>query len=204
MRRLSQSIRLQIWMTLLFGFGTIFWYLASLGKAWFFAHIVSFLFLALAVLETFGKRRPLLIGILLGLSFWSRLPVILSLPFFLIMLSDMWFSGDKELSLYKRINLRPLILLGLGVGIFVFLHFLYNYVRFDTISNIAYTIQAKEEPWFYPKGLFDISYIKKHLEIFFIKPPAFQMGCSICTALDGRYVYINNHSSSYICHFCWD
>ena len=59
MRRISNNIRLQIWMTLLFGFGTIFWYLTSLGKAWFFAHVTSFFFLTLAVLETFGKKTSI-------------------------------------------------------------------------------------------------------------------------------------------------
>ena len=53
MRRLTESVRLQIWMTLLFAFGTIFWYLACDGKAWFFAHVLSFFFLTLAVFETF-------------------------------------------------------------------------------------------------------------------------------------------------------
>ena len=33
MRRISNNVRVQIWMTLLFGFGTIHWYLASIGKA---------------------------------------------------------------------------------------------------------------------------------------------------------------------------
>ncbi|MEM7009324.1 MAG: hypothetical protein AAF462_09355, partial [Thermodesulfobacteriota bacterium] len=172
---------------------------ASIGKAWFFAQVASFFFLALAVTETFGKRRPLVIGILLGLSFWCRLPVVLSLPFFLIMLSDMWFNNDKTISIYKRINLRPLILLGLGVGIFVLLNFLYNYVRFDTISNIAYTIQAKEEPWFYPKGLFHISYIPKHLYIFFLKPPLFSSEVPyVLPSMEGMSILITTPAVIYV------
>ncbi len=174
MRRLVDNRKLQIWLTFLFGFGTIHWYLASIGKAWFFAHVVSFLFLTLAVYETFGKRRPYLIGLLLGASYWSRLPTILTLPFFIVMLSDKWIRKKEEnVLIFRRINLIPLLELGCGVGVFIVLNLIYNYLRFGTPFDIAYSIQAKEEPWFYPKGLFHISYIPKHLWIFFLKPPVF-------------------------------
>lgn len=198
MRRLSDSIRLQIWLTVLLAYGTIFWYLACDGKAWFFAQITSFFFLSLAVLETFGKRRPLIIGILLGASFWCRLPVVLSLPFFLIMISDQWIDKEQS-SLFKKIKLKPLILLGLGVAVFILLNFAYNYVRFDTISDIAYNIQAKEEPWFYPKGLFHISYITKHLWVFFLKPPLFSMDAPfVIPSLEGMSILITTPAVIYV------
>ena len=174
MKRLTENKKLQIWMTILFGFGTIHWYLASIGKAWFFAHVVSFLFLTLAIYETMGKQRSFLIGLLLGASFWSRLPTVLSLPFFVIMLSDKWLKGSNHGFYLNRVDFIPILKLGGGVGIFVLLNFVYNYLRFGTPFDIAYSIQARAEPWFYPKGLFDISYIPKHLWIFFLKPPVFK------------------------------
>jgi len=198
MRRVTKSLKLQIWMTLLFAFGTIFWYLACDGKAWFFAQVASFFFLSLALFETFGKRRPLLIGLLLGLSFWCRLPVILSLPFFLIMLSDQWINKEPNANFIKKINLKPLILFGLGVGVFVLLNFLYNYARFDTIANIAYAMQAKEEPWFYPEGLFHFSYIPKHLWIFFLKPPLFSAEAPyVVPSLEGMSILITTPAVIY-------
>ncbi|TFG91900.1 MAG: hypothetical protein E4G71_02985 [Candidatus Atribacteria bacterium] len=159
-------------MALLFGFGTIHWYLASIGKAWFFAQVSSFFFLIVAVYETFGKKRPFLIGLLIGASFWCRLPIVLSLPFFLIMLSDKWYHGSEE-NFFDRISFLPLFKLGAGIGIFIALNFIYNYLRFDTFSDIAYSIQAEKEPWWYPKGLFHISYIATHLKVLFLKPPIF-------------------------------
>jgi len=172
MRRVVQNKRLQLWMALLFGFGTIHWYLASIGKAWFFAQVSSFFFLIIAVYETFGKKRPFLIGLLIGASFWCRLPTVLSLPFFLIMLSDKWYHGSEE-NFFDRISFLPLFKLGAGIGIFIALNFIYNYLRFDTFSDIAYSIQSEKEPWWYPKGLFHISYIATHLKILFLKLPIF-------------------------------
>lgn len=69
MRKLTKDLQFQIWMTLLFGFGTIHWYHASWGAAWYFAQIISFHFLNLAIYETFAKRRTLVIGLLLGASY---------------------------------------------------------------------------------------------------------------------------------------
>ena len=173
MRRLTHDVRIQIWMTLLLSFGTIHWYIASVGSAWYFAHVTSFLFLTLAIYETFSKRRPFLIGLLLGASYWSRLPTVLSLPFFLIMLSDKWLSKSNSFPLLGKINFIPLLKLGLGVVVFIILNFGYNYLRFGSPLDIAYSLQARQEPDLYPRGLFAISYLPKHLWIFFLKPPVF-------------------------------
>jgi hypothetical protein len=175
-RRLTRNVEIQIWMTLLFGFSTIHWYIASVGSAWYFAHIVSFLFLILAIYETFTRRRPFWIGLLIGASYWSRLTTILSLPFFIIMLSDMWLIKSEENLILRRVNLKPLVQLGLGVGIFVLLDFTYNFLRFHTPFDVAYFMSGidtpSHEPWL-NKGPFSLSYIRYHLSIILAKPPVF-------------------------------
>jgi len=177
MRRLTEKLDIQVWMTVLFGFGTIYWYTTSIGSVWYIAQIASLFFLILAIYETFGLRRPLLIGLLLGASYWSRIPVILSLPFFIIMLSDEWLIQEKTGSILRRVRLKPVLLLFIGVGVFVLLNFLYNYLRFGSPLDVAYSLHeisdAKElvSPWF-DKGLFSLSYLKHHLYVFLLHPPA--------------------------------
>jgi hypothetical protein len=178
MRRLTESFQKQIWMTLLFGFGTIHWYTSTIGSVWYFAHIVSLFFLLFAIIETFGQRRVFLIGLLLGASYWSRIPTVLTLPFFIVMLSDLWLPVSHTESPLKRIKLRPLLLLALGVGVFVLLNFLYNYLRFGSPFDVAYSMhtvseaKAKVSPWF-DQGLFSLSYMRHHLYTFLLQPPAF-------------------------------
>lgn len=178
MRRLTVSFEKQVWMTLLFAFGTIYWYTSTIGSVWYFAHIVSLFFLFLAIYETFGKRRVLLIGLLLGASYWSRIPTILTLPFFIVMLSDLWLPSSPGSSFIKRVKLRPLLLLALGVGVFICLNFLYNYLRFGSPFDVAYSMhtiseaKAKVSPWF-DQGLFSLSYAPHHLYTFLLHPPAF-------------------------------
>jgi hypothetical protein len=172
MRRITASRRLQLWIALLFGFGTIHWYLASLGPAWYLAHVVSFLFLTLAIYATLLNWSLFLIGLLLGASYWTRLPTILSLPFFMIMLSKRWLRNEPATSsIMRRVQFRSLGAFAGGVGVFVAANLLYNYLRFGTPRDIAYWIQARREPDLYPAGLFDLSYIPKHLYVFFLKTP---------------------------------
>jgi hypothetical protein len=173
MRRLTSSESVRIWMTVLVAFSTIHWYIATIGSSWYLAHICSFLFLNLAIYETLGKKRPFLIGLLVGASYWSRLSTILGLPFFIIMLSDKWLSNSEEPFL-KRIRLKPLIQLGSGTAVFVFLNLTYNYLRFGTPLDVAYTmlLTPSAQPWF-DRGMFSLYYIPYHLYVILAKPPVF-------------------------------
>jgi hypothetical protein len=49
LRRLPVARSIALALTLLFGFGTSFWYAAQLGTTWFFAHVVAVTFVLLAV-----------------------------------------------------------------------------------------------------------------------------------------------------------
>ena len=166
-----------LWMAILFTFGTIYWFLASVGSSWYFAQVTAVFFLFLALNEVFGKRRPWVIGLLLGAAYWSRLPVLLSVPFFLIMLKDQRLNENEIKTNVKSSveNYRLSIFqFFLGLSLFVGLNFLYNYFRFGTIFDVAYYLQpdVMNEPWF-SKGYFNPAYIPSHLEILFFKGPVF-------------------------------
>src|SRR4030042_3502079 len=82
--KLKIGKRTQIWVTILFALGTNHWFLASIGSAWYLAHLVAVFFILLAIRETLGSKRALLVGLFLGAAFWSRLPTILAFPFFAV------------------------------------------------------------------------------------------------------------------------
>ena len=177
-KRLTENANLRIWMTILFGFGTIHWYIATVGSSWYFAQITSMFFLLLAIYSTFSGRSALLVGLLLGASYWSRLPTVLTLPFFVVMLSEYESPDCKSGPFLQRIKFKPILLLGAGVGVFILLNFLYNYLRFGTPFDVTYVLQSispiKESvsPWF-NKGLFSLTYIPYHIYAFLFQPPAF-------------------------------
>lgn len=171
-RRLST----QIWLTVLFLFGTIYWFAAGNGGVWFFSHTVAVLFLVGAIYFTLADRRPVVAGLCLGAAFWTRQPTILSVPFFLIMFSDNWLPEAEGKTLLQRLNLRPLLELGSGLGVFVLLSCIYNYMRFDTpldASEHSLPASVLAQPWF-DHGVFSYHYISRHTLVFFQNMPIVQ------------------------------
>jgi hypothetical protein len=190
---LTEKLSVQIWLTVLFGFGTIFWWTATQGGIWYFAHAVSVLFLVVAIYETLIGKRPFSAGLFLGASYLARLPVILAFPFFLIMFSDLWLrQADRNSAKdwIKSINWRPLLLLGLGVGIPLVFSFVYNYARFEDPLNSGYTVWADfQGPRDAFQGdtlclsrtptglcLFDVEYAARSIPVFFQAVPVFTVG----------------------------
>lgn len=157
------------WLSLLFAFGTMQWYHAEVGSAWYVAHIVALFFLWLLLLEILTKQRLFLIGLLIGGAYLSRLPAILSIVFVLIYLHQRFFDPA-----HKKLGLRNLFLLGLGLTPAILLNWGYNFLRFGVIHDSAYTLlPIFDEPW-YKYGLFSINNIPVHLIEVFFAPPIFR------------------------------
>lgn len=158
----KKSKALLIWIGLLTSFGNIMWYMSSTGSSWYLGQITSAFFLTVAIYESLNKKRPFIIGLLLGGAFLSRLHVILAFPFFLYQLFDRknWFKNY--------------FYFGFGLLPYFAFNFYYNFVRFGTIFDKGYILipNVLDEPWF-SKGLFHLSYIPNHLKIIFQSLPKF-------------------------------
>jgi hypothetical protein len=158
----KKDIKLTIWTGALTGFGTIIWFLSANGSSWYLGQISAAFFLTAALYEGLNKKRSLLIGLLLGAAYLSRLQIILTFPLFLYLLSGkQWFK--KYLSF------------GLGILPFILINFTYNYLRFGVIWDKGYILipGVLSEPW-YRMGLFSLSYIPDHLKIIFTSFPIIQ------------------------------
>ena len=175
-RKFTEKLSAQVWLTVLFLFGTIFWYSASHGGVWFYSHTVGVFFLLLAIYATLVLRNPLVAGLSVGAAFWSRQPMLMALPFFVLMFSDQWLPHSSEKSVLKRIDIIPLMKLGSGVGLFVAFALGYNDVRFGSPfdAGLTHSPQATELTSIYPNGPFDISYVPRHIPAVFELMPIFQ------------------------------
>ena len=116
LRRTGATRQVSTWATILFGFGTTFWYTSLPGSSWYLALVVGTLFLLLACLEAYGHKRPFLIGLLVGAAALSRLPIVLATPFFCYVA----IHGERAV-------LRKLALLLSGVGLWMGLNMLRSY-----------------------------------------------------------------------------
>ena len=153
-----------LWLTALFGFGTCFWFIASVGSSWYIEHVVAVLFLTLAIIITLYKKSPFLSGLLLGFAFLSRLPVVLSFPFFLLLMYDQngaWKPRLKQAAYFL-----------IGLGIIVGVYELYNFGRWGVFSDIGYNLipGIQQDPYF-TQGIFSLSYIPRNVYAIFFQGP---------------------------------
>ncbi len=153
-----------LWLTALFGFGTCLWFIASVGSAWYIEQVSAVLFLTLAIVLALYKKTPFLIGVLLGFAFLSRLPVILSFPFFLLLIYEQ--NGSWK----PRLKQAAYFLVGLGILVGVYE--LYNFGRWGVFSDLGYYLipGIQQDPSF-TNGIFNLSYIPRHIYAIFFQGP---------------------------------
>jgi len=155
---------IQISLTLLFGFGTNFFYTSLSGSAWYFSHIMVVLFSVLALFFAV-RKKPVLAGLMLVGAFWSRLPAIFLFPALLYLVLRERKRGER---------LKPFLKLLLPVVGGIVIIALYNYYRFGSFLQSGYSLipGVLEEVW-YERGIFDLTYIPRNLEVIFASMPKF-------------------------------
>lgn len=168
--KLFKDIKIALWISILYAFGTIQWYHAEVGSSWYVAHIVALFFLWLALLESVGRKRLLLIGLFISGAYLARLPTILAVVFVFSYLHEKLFPYKERRIVF---NIRNICIFIGGLIIGVSLNALYNYLRFGTVFDVGYTLlPIFNEPW-YRYGLFNIRYIPTHLIEVFTSLPKF-------------------------------
>lgn len=176
-RRFSSDLKTQLALTVMALFGTTFWYSASDGGVWHFAHTTAVMFLFAAIYATVNRRNALLAGVFIGAAFACRPSVIVAGLFPLVAFADMWLNTEPGVALRRRIRLRPLILLALGVAPFIALTGLVNYLRFDNPFETGYSLSEQiyqtNLAHVYDHGIFNVSYIVRHIPVVFEAMPVF-------------------------------
>jgi hypothetical protein len=160
--QLGWSFRLRLAMTALVALGTNLWWAAITGSVWSYAHVSAVFFLMAALVETTGRNRPWLIGLLVGFAGLSRLLTFLTFPFFA-------YTITREHRRWKLV-IRRLIPFFLAVGALGALYLLYCYGQFGTITSGYYHGEYLSY-WVFNKGLFDISYIPRQLYAILFQGP---------------------------------
>lgn len=178
-RYFSTKLTNQLVLTALMMFGTIFWWVASNGGVWFFAHTTATFFMFCAIYFTVGRQNPFLAGLFLGAAFLCRPTTILTGLFFVVMFSPLWLKPPEEgKALWQRISLEPALNFASGLAPLLFLGMGLNYLRFDDPleTGYGYTEQIHQDglKFVYPNGLFDLSYVERHPPVFLGQMPLFQ------------------------------
>jgi hypothetical protein len=132
-RRMGWDYRLSAAITVLLALGTDFWWASGDGSLWQFSQVCAVFFMMAALVEATGRKRVVLVGLLLGLAGLCRLPTFLAFPFFLYLT----LRGRTDLGTWRQI-MPKVALFGLGLGSMALMVVLYNYARFGTVADLGY------------------------------------------------------------------
>lgn len=182
--RIRRNKQISLWVYLFTGFGTVLWFLSSVGSSWYLGQVSAAFFLMLGIGEYFHKKRAFIIGVFLGAAYLSRIHTVFSVLFFVYLLRN------------KKETLK--IFMGM-LPFFVF-NALYNFARFGEFWDKGYVLipGVLDEPW-YALGIIHPSYISRHLEVIFAAlPTAIDKFPYLLPSLGGLAVWITSPAIIFI------
>lgn len=181
--RFELSGRVRFGLTIVFGFGTVFWYVAEVGSVWYISHVVAVMFSMAALLLVFERRWPFVVGLLLGCAAISRLPVGLTAPFFLALVAGLGWPPRLPARGGRGAAIRAGLAFLIGISIPTAVYLLYNVARWGTIVDLSYVLipGVLQDPIYAKHGILALDYIPRHIHAIFLRgwnyvddPPFFQ------------------------------
>jgi hypothetical protein len=173
----------RMWLTVLFGFSTQILWVTTRGGVWHTGHLIATILTFACLIELFGRRRALIIGLAAGAAFLTRAPLAFAVPFYALMLhpppdepvpdGSPRPPGSYVARAADAIPWRSWIWLGLGVLPSILFFFVYNHVRFGTPLESGYAL-ATLPVWLERQramGLFSIGHIPVNLDYFLLHLP---------------------------------
>jgi hypothetical protein len=163
------SMRARAFLTVVFGFGTVLWYIAEVGSVWYIAHVVAVGFSLAGLLCALTGRWPLACGLFIGCAAISRLPVSLTAPFVLALLLRLpWPPRPADID---GTAFRSAAKFAIGLAIPLSGLALYNVARWGTPFDLGYTRipGVLEDPIYAEHGILAIEYIPRNLYAIFLR-----------------------------------
>jgi hypothetical protein len=177
-----------LWLTALFGLGSVHWYMATIGSVWFVAQICTVTFVALAVWIALAApprpRSALLAGLALALAMVARPNVALTWPLLLgIAATHLRAASPARLGsglrgwLYQ-LDMRSFVhwaLISVGPPLLAIVCLLwYNQIRFENPLDFGYltaNVADKLAPDLRRYGQFHLHYLPKNLWAMWLAGP---------------------------------
>ena len=171
------QLRDRLALALLLGFGTQIWWVTTRGGVWHTGHLVATILLLLLLAEMFGRRRPLLMGLLVGAGFLTRAPIAFAGPIMALWVIDAWpvLLGAGR-SLAERVRAIPWaawgwLIVGFAPALAFFLW--YNAARFGSPLESGYALASLPD-WLErqrQQGLFALVHVPMNLDYLFVHLP---------------------------------
>lgn len=193
-RMSERSVSDDLWLTLLFGLGTVNYFVSVRGEVWFTAQVVGIFFLLLYLHASLGARFPVAAGLALGLATASRVTLLLAVPVFLW---ELWRArarridpgGDAPGPIQWRRLAGGVVRFSVPLGILGVALLVHNWARFDTPFEFGHRyLDVFWRERIQQFGLFDVHYLPRNLASAFVLLPHLQP--------DPPYLLVSRHGLS--------
>jgi hypothetical protein len=155
------------WIAAFTAFGSLLFWTSVFGVPYYLAHAEAFLALTVFLIEWAGKRRPIVLGLCLGVSFLARPTTILAtIPFGIV------FLWERRTQL--RAMVRGAVLFGLPIAGAIAIYGWFNWVRFGSALESGYSISVLQLSWLQEaraQGLFTPWHIPMNIYFGLLEPP---------------------------------
>jgi hypothetical protein len=151
-----------LWLSLFFAFSTVLFSTSVINITSYLVEALGVPLVLLSLAEYFKKRRPLLIGLFLGLAVLTRVTLILALMFFVVEF------------IKKGLSKRDFLLLLLPFVFCLFVFGFYNFLRFHSFFETGYSYHmAHPFPLSrnFEYGEISLIHLPANLYSFLIMPP---------------------------------
>jgi hypothetical protein len=174
-----RSIAGRVWLAVLLGFSTQIWWVTTRGGVWHTGHLIATFLTLAALIEVFGRRRSLLLGILAGAAFLTRAPLAFAVPLFLLVIPRPAVDPPAQPGPRGWLDPRTWPIegwIGVAIGVLPAVAFFlwYNEVRFGSPLESGYAL-ATLPPWLAivrAEGLFSTSHLGMNLDYLLIHLPS--------------------------------
>jgi hypothetical protein len=174
------SLADRTWLVILFGFSTATWWVTMRGGVWHTGQLVASILTFAALLEAYGRRRALVMGVLAGAGFLTRATLLAAGPY------SAWRSRrdavrgrlPADVAEAGREALPKVALVALGFAPAFAFALWYNTVRFGVPLESGYGIAALPEFLEARRdlGVFALAHVTMNLDYFLV-----HLGQSIAT-----------------------
>ncbi|HEX7555705.1 MAG TPA: hypothetical protein VF338_03700 [Leptolinea sp.] len=166
-----------LWLTALFHFGTVFWWLSFTSGSSFFSQVVTVLFYGLAFFTVLRRSSPWISGICLAAAILCRPNVFVLWPALLAIAVQLSLKEGKvnwkQVFKWGVFSAIPVVV---GVGLLVY----YNYLRFGNFLDFGYvTINGSETIVnnVQKYGVFSTHYAFFNFHYMFLALPDLKLAC---------------------------
>ncbi|HYY55238.1 MAG TPA: hypothetical protein VFA01_07630 [Candidatus Dormibacteraeota bacterium] len=188
------DLRDRLWIVTLYAFSTPVWWIAAKGGVWHTAQLFALALTFLALLESTGRRRALVVGLLAGAAFLSRAPTLLAVPFYI------WAAERRRP--FVPIALRRATVVAIGCVPALAFFCWYNATRFGSPLESGYALATLDTFLDQERrlGLFSLAHLGRNLDYlllhlpvaapapWFLSPDGF--GLSVAIASPGLFLAV--------------